>query len=166
MDTTPVYELRERLRAAAMAGTSLLSEDFRLKRAYKAFVPLETASPVFVKIGQIIKTLLSPECQNPQGALLDAISLTDAVLCTLGAVEIAGEIEQADVPCAAENTGCLIVNAPYSKLKALLEALTTPGGGHYGMVCELHENEPSLFGDYRVKYALVQTLGQMIFISV
>ena len=44
MDTTPIYELRARLRAAGIAGTSLLSEDFRLKRAYEAFKPLETAS--------------------------------------------------------------------------------------------------------------------------
>ena len=33
MDTTPIYELRERLRAAGIAGTNLLTEDFRLKRA-------------------------------------------------------------------------------------------------------------------------------------
>ena len=49
MNTEPIYELRERLRAAAMAGTSLLSEDFRLKRACEAFRPLEKASPVFAK---------------------------------------------------------------------------------------------------------------------
>ena len=71
MDTTPIYELRERLRAAAMAGTSLLSEDFRLRRAYEAFKPLETASPVFAKIGQLAEQLLSPDCPNVQGALLD-----------------------------------------------------------------------------------------------
>ena len=121
---------------------------------------MEKASPVFAKIGQLTEELLALECPNPQGALLDAITLADAVLCTLGAVEIAGEIEQAeDAPCAVENTGGLIVNAPYSKLKVLLEALTTPGGGRYGTVCELHENEPVLFGDYRVKCALVQALG-------
>ena len=29
MDMNPIYELRGRLRAAAIAGTGLLSEDFR-----------------------------------------------------------------------------------------------------------------------------------------
>lgn len=159
MDTTPIYELRERLRAAAMAGTNLLSEDFRLRRAYEAFQPLEKASPVFAKIGQLTGQLLSPECQNTQGALLDTITLADAVICTLGTVDVAGEIESAGVLNAGENAGSLIVNAPYSTLKELLEALTTSGGGHYGTVCDAHENHPELFKDYRVKYTLVQALG-------
>ncbi len=92
MDTTPIYELRERLRAAAMAGTSLLAEDFRLRRACEMFKPLAAASPVFAKIGQLTEQLLSPDISHPQGALLDAVSLTDAVICTLGAVDVAGEI--------------------------------------------------------------------------
>ena len=50
MDTTPIYELRARLRTVCIAGTSLLSEDFRLKRVYDAFKPLEGASPVFAKL--------------------------------------------------------------------------------------------------------------------
>ena len=88
MDTEPIYELRDRLRAAGIAGTNLLSEDFRLKRAFEAFKPLETASPVFAKIGQLAQQLLSPDCQNPQGALLDTMTLVDAVICTLGAVDV------------------------------------------------------------------------------
>ena len=46
MDTKPIYELRARLRAAAIAGASLLAEDFRLKRAAEAIKPLEASSPV------------------------------------------------------------------------------------------------------------------------
>ena len=120
MNTEPIYELRERLRAAAMAGTSLLSEDFRLKRAYEMFRPLEAASPVFAKVGQLTGKLTEPGCQNPQGALLDALSLVDAVLCTLGTVEVTGEIEFDGILRTEENAGSLIVNAPYSILKELL----------------------------------------------
>ena len=159
MNTEPIYELRDRLRAAAMAGTSLLSEDFRLKRAYEAFRPLEAASPVFAKVGQLTGQLLSPECQNMQGALLDTITLADAVICTLGTVDVAGEVESAGILDTEENAGSLVVNAPYSTLKELLEALTTSGGGHYGYVCDTHENHPELFKDYRVKHTLVQALG-------
>lgn len=159
MDTTPIYELRDRLRAAVMAGTSLLSEDFRLKRAYEAFKPLEAASPVFAKVGQLTAKLTEAECQNPQGALLDAITLADAVICTLGTVDMAGEVESAGVLNAEANADSLVVNAPYSTLKELLEALTTSGGGHYGYVCDTHENHPELFRDYRVKHTLVQALG-------
>lgn len=159
MDTTPIYELRERLRAAAMAGTNLLSEDFRLRRAYEAFAPLEKASPVFAKIGQLTGQLLSPECQNTQGALLDTITLTDAVICTLGTVDVTGEVECAGGLNTEANTGSLVVNAPYSTLKELLEALTTSGSGHYGYVCDAHKHNPELFRDYRVKHSLVQALG-------
>lgn len=159
MDTTPIYELRERLRAAAMAGTNLLSEDFRLKRAYEAFQPLETASPVFAKVGKLTGQLLSPDCQNPQGTLLEAITLADAVICTLGIVDVEGDIEPAGAADAGANAGSLIVNAPYSTLKDLLEALTTSGGGHYGYVCDVHDNHLELFQDYRVRYTLVHALG-------
>lgn len=51
MDVKPVYELRERLRAAVIAGANLLSEDFRLRRALEAFKPLEMASPSLRKWG-------------------------------------------------------------------------------------------------------------------
>ena len=142
MDTEPIYELRDRLRAAGIAGTNLLSEDFRLKRAFEAFKPLETASPVFAKIGQLAQQLLSPDCQNPQGALLDTMTLVDAVICTLGAVDVQGEIEPAETTITIQDAGSMIVNAPYSTLKELLEALTTSGSGHYGYVCDTRQNHP------------------------
>ncbi|MDE5823200.1 MAG: hypothetical protein K2H91_00730 [Lachnospiraceae bacterium] len=145
MNAEPIYDLRERLRAAAMAGTNLLSEDFRLKRAYEAFKPLETASPVFAKVGQLTEQLLTPDCQNVQGALLDTITLADAVICTLGKVDVSGEIESPGTINAEENTGSVMINAPYSALKGLLEALTTSGGGHYGYICDTHENNLNFF---------------------
>ena len=159
MDTTPIYELRERLRAAAIAGTDLLSEDFRLRRAYETFQSLETASPVFAKVGQMTERLLSPDCQSPQGALLDTISLVDAVVCTLAAAEGKGEVEPLDSISMCENAANRIVNAPCSKVKALIEALTTSGSGNYLFVRDMHTFNPEIFSDYRVRYAMVQALG-------
>ncbi len=155
MDTTPIYELRERLRAAAMAGTSLLAEDFRLRRVCETFKPLAAASPVFAKIGQLTEQLLSPDISHPQGALLDAVSLTDAVICTLGAVDVAGEIIPLEIAGSEETADAMIVNAPYSVLKELFEGLEGTGGACY----RIREEHPALFRDYRVKYALVQALG-------
>lgn len=155
MDTTPIYELRERLRAAAMAGTSLLAEDFRLRRACETFKPLASASPVFAKIGQLTEQLLSPDISHPQGVLLDAVSLTDAVICTLGAVDVAGEITPLENVSSEKTADTMIVNAPYSVLKELLEGLEGTGGASY----RIRDEHPALFRDYRVKYALVQALG-------
>lgn len=155
MDLTPLYELRERLKAGALAGTDLVSEDFRLKRAVEAFAPLEAASPVFAKVGQLAKAVITPECADRAGALLDAITLADAVICTQGAVAVQGEIE----PIAVQNWGTALTNAPYSVLSTLLDALTASGGGRYSFLLETHKQQPELFQDFRVKAAMVKALG-------
>ncbi|MCM1045211.1 MAG: hypothetical protein NC417_06850 [Candidatus Gastranaerophilales bacterium] len=155
MDISPLYELRARLRAAMIAGAGLLSEDFRLRRAAESFAPLEKASPIFAKIGQLTAALLSPETEDKEDALLDAITLTDAVLCTQGTVSVEGEIE----PIACSGWGSVVTNAPYSVVKTLTESLTTSGSGHYSYVEEIHRDHPELFKDYRVKAAMIQALG-------
>lgn len=156
MDTKPIYELRARLRAAAIAGASLLAEDFRLKRAAEAIKPLEASSPVFAKIGQMVNQLLSPDNANPTSTLLESITLVDAVICTLGNVDVKGEIESLEVP---KNNEEFVVNAPYSVLKNLTDALTTTGSGHYNLALEIRQNNLEAFQDYRVKYVLVQGLN-------
>ena len=160
MDITPIYDLRSRLRAAMIAGTNLLSEDFRLKRAVEAVAPLEQASPVFARIGQLSRALIDPDHGDKEGALLDTVTLVDAVLCTQGAVIAGGrsaEIEITKLP--GSGCGKVVTNAPYSVVSALTEALTSSGSGHFSFVTETHENRPELFSDYRVKAALVQALG-------
>ena len=152
MDIAPVYEPRTRLRAAMIAGTNLLSEDFRLKKAAESFSALSAASPVFAKINAMTEKLLSdnsPEC------LLDTITLVDAVITTLGTAEVKGEL--GDLP---DNGGSsVIVNAPYSQLSSVLDALTSSGGGQYNTILTARNETPGLFNDYRVKPALVKGLG-------
>lgn len=156
MDITPIYNLQTRLRATAIAGVNLLQEDFRLKRAAEELKPLEGASPVFAKLGQQMALLLSADCPNPATTLLDTIALADAVICTLGKVEVQSE---PDVLETGQSSNRLIVNAPCSQAKGLIEALTTSGSGNYAFVRDLHETNPEIFKDYRIKYALVQALG-------
>ena len=159
MDVKPVYELRERLRSAMLAGVNLLSEDFRLRRALEALKPLEAASPVFAKAGQLTAQLLSPDCPCPQFALLEAVTLLDAVICTLAAVEVEGKVEAAGLASAAGHLGSVMVPAPCSLVKELIEALTTSGSGHYAYVENLYETKSWIFKDYRVKHAMVKALG-------
>lgn len=155
MDISPLYELRARLRAAMIAGTGLLSEDFRLKRAVEAFAPLEQASPIFAKIGQLAGALLSPDSADKEDILLDAITLADAVLCTQGTVAVEGKVE----PIVVNGWGSAVTNAPYSVVKTLTESLLNSGSGHYSYVVETHRDRPELFKDYRVKAAMIQALG-------
>ncbi len=174
MDITPIYELRDRLRTAMIAGTNLLAEDFRLKRAVEALAPLEKAAPVFAKVGELGRKLIAPDDggkDGKEGLLLDAITLTDALCCTQGAVGVSGEMEPvlaADMACPQGNAsgaeeksgrGMVLSNVPYSTLKPLREALTTSGSGHYSFVTECHRNNPELFKDYRVRAAMLRALG-------
>ena len=49
MNLRPLYDVKERLEQAAIAGVGLLAEDFRLSRAAEQLKPLAGASPVFGK---------------------------------------------------------------------------------------------------------------------
>ncbi len=152
MDITPIYELKSRLRAAAIAGTNLLSEDFRLKKAAESFSALAGSSPVFAKINEMTGKLL--ESGRPED-LLDTITLVDAVITTLATVGTSEEIEAIEI---AEKTGA-VVNAPYSQLSPLLEALTSKGSGNYNTFLTIRDNFPELMNDYRVKPVLVKGLN-------
>lgn len=152
MDITPIYELKTRLRAAAIAGTNLISEDFRLKKAAENFAPLSSASPVFAKINEMTGKLLSDS--SPEN-LLETITLVDAVITTLGVVGVPGEPQPLDI----RGNSAAIVNAPYSQLSSVIEALTTSGSGNYNTVATARDEHSELFNDYRVKPALVKGLG-------
>ena len=65
MNLQALYDLKERLEHAAIAGTSLLQEDFRLRRAVEALAPLAKANPVLEKIRA-----------NPQIADIPVVFLT------------------------------------------------------------------------------------------
>lgn len=155
MDITPLYELKDRLRAAMIAGTSLLSEDFRLKKTAENFSKLESASPVFKKIGEHTDALLSDNCPDKPAALLDTITLVDSVICAMGNTEVTGDI--AEIPLT--ETGSAIADAPYSRISPLINALTKSGSGNYETITTAWCDTPELFRDYRVKPALIKGLG-------
>ncbi|MDE6733780.1 MAG: HEAT repeat domain-containing protein [Oscillospiraceae bacterium] len=152
MDITPIYDLKSRLRAAAVAGTSLLSEDFRLKKAAEGFEPLAKSSPVFAKISEMTGKLLSEP--SPEG-LIDTITLVDAVITTLGTTDVPEKLE----PIETTGNSAAVVNAPYSLLSPLFDALTTSGSGNYNTFLDIRDNHPELLNDYRVKPALIKGLS-------
>lgn len=155
MDLKPFYELRERLKSGAVAGAGLAAEDFRLARAAEEMAPLAAASPVFGKLAALVRHLLSEECTDRAGALLDAVTLADAVLCTQGAVAPEGEVR----PLTPIGGAMAAANVPYSVLAPLLEALTSSGSGKYSFVINTHKEQPELFKNYRVQAAMVDALG-------
>lgn len=152
MDITPIYELRMRLRAAMIAGTNLLSEDFRLKKVVENFASLSVASPVFEKINELSAKLLSDG--SPE-TLLEMITLVDAVITTLSTTDITEELENILI----EGNNAVIVNAPYSQLSPITDALTKGGNNCFTVINNACDETPELFKDYRVIPALVTGLS-------
>ena len=93
MDLQPLYDVKSRLEQAAIAGTGLLAEDFRLRRAGEELKPLAAVSPVFGKIHQGLAGLLAAPRAEQGGLLLDLLALTDAVVYTQGVSRADGALE-------------------------------------------------------------------------
>lgn len=181
MNLNPVYELKNRLEMAAIAGVNLISEDFRLRRAVEAMAPFAAASPVFKKIYLLAQSLISPECKDRPGTLLDALALVDAVCTTQGTLIAGGELlpmkadapDRTSRPDAADASGMAsgpdaagpagdtveIKNVPYSVMAPVVEAFEGTGGGRYAVIRDAHEANPALFDDYRIEYRMVRALG-------
>lgn len=156
MDINAVYELRERLKTAAVAGTGLVGEDFRLRRAVEQMAPLSKASPVFKRICQMAERVIAPDCEDRAEAVLDTLSLVDAVLCTQGGLLKEGTWRAIDRPNGEER---VFTQIPYSRMAPVLEAFKGTGGGRYAVLRDARQEQPEIFKDYRIKNLMVKALG-------
>ena len=143
MNLQPLYDVKERLEQAAIAGAGLLGEDFRLQRAAEQLKPLAGASPVFGKIDAGLTQLLSAPAGERSGRLLDLLALVDAVVYTQGKTGAPGEM----VPLPVG--GGQYQELSYGQLSPLLTALTTTGGGRMEIIKSAWEDNPELFSDFR-----------------
>ncbi|MBR4373758.1 MAG: hypothetical protein IKO57_11000 [Treponema sp.] len=79
MNLTPLCDLKERIENIIFAGTTAIKDDFKLKKAYEAFAPLASASPVFAKINDGMQKVFESDSESLNENLLDVLSLVDAV---------------------------------------------------------------------------------------
>lgn len=153
MNLQALYDLKERLEHAAIAGTSLLQEDFRIRRAVETLAPLAKANPVLEKIrAGTIALLNAPEAERSI-KLLDVLSLVDAVVYTQGTTNISGEM----IP-PEQGTGCY-VQVSYGQLQPLLTALNGSGSGRTSLIRECWIQHPDYFTDFRVVPSVVGAIG-------
>lgn len=154
MELKGIYELHDRLEAAAVAGVKLAGEDFRLKRAIEGIAPLAEASPVIQKLFRMAMDTVSPDCKDRAGSLLDTLALSQALLCTQAGFGTEEETEDMEifprpyVPCR-----------PYSIVHSLEAALTQPGSGRYSVVAAAVKQNPRDLEDYRLQGAMVTALS-------
>lgn len=153
MDLQALYDLKERLEHAAIAGTGLLQEDFRLKRTAEALSPLAAASPVFAKITSATQSLLAAPAEERGKKLLDVLSLVNAVVYTQGTVNVTGELEPMQPGSGT------YVQASYGQLQPLISALRGTGSGRLAQIRTAWETHPEYFRDFRVLPDVIGTLG-------
>lgn len=153
MNLQALYDLKERLEYAAIAGTGLMQEDFRLRRAVEAMGPLAGVNPVFGKIGAAAKALLNAPQEERNTRLLDVLSLVDAVVYTQGVSNISGDMVPAEPGMGS------YAEVPYSELQPLLTALSGSGSGRTALVQKCWEEHPAYFSDFRVLPRVVKALG-------
>ena len=156
MNLHVVYELRDRLKTAAVAGTGLLEEDFRLRKAVEQMAPLAKASPVFGRIYEMAKNTIGPDCDNRADMVLDTLALVDAVLCTQGSLLKEGEWKA--LPGGTVKGG-ICANIPYSQMAPVLNAFQGTGSGRYAVIRDAHEEKPEIFHDFRIKNLCIKALG-------
>lgn len=161
MNLEALYELRDRLEDSAIAGLGLLGEDFRLKRAVDKIEAYTNINPVFKQIYSMSLKLLEGGKDGSEAAsqLLDTLALLDALLCTQGSLYTQDEKDSIVEIDTSLNSGEVFKQLPYSRLKPVIEAFSSQGGGRYAVISEAYKNEPEIFEDFRMKYWLIYALG-------
>lgn len=154
MAITVLNELQQRLHAVAIAGTGVIAEDFRLKKAIAQIEAMTAQSPVFAKIHQTAAPLADAGTPEKEMVLLDAVTLLDAVVCTQGDYKIEGEVQ----PIALNGAGVL-KQCRYRELEPLRTALTTTGSGRYEVISSAFQNREPALSDFRLRRALVAALA-------
>lgn len=156
MNLESLFELRSRLENVAIAGLSIIGEDFRLRRAIDSLQTYTKVAPVFEQIYEKSLSLAEERSEDPSGTILDTLALIDAVLTTQGKTFEGGEIETTALQEGGEE---IYKKIPYSKIKPVLEALTTTGSGRYAILSEAYENDKEIFEDYRIQSKMIAALG-------
>ena len=154
MNLQTLLDLKKQLDRLAIAGTSLLADDFRLPKSLEALAPLAAASPVFAKISEGLKNLLEAPPENRNFILLDLLALVNAVVYTQGSFGCVGEITEQKIEPGQ------YLELSYTKLKEILDPITGKGSGRFVPIQELWNNCPEYFADYRVISRLINALDE------
>ena len=152
MNLDILYKLREQLKNSIITGSSLIKEDFRLKKATEDMAALSKLAPVFAQIEK--QALDLPICDNPGEKALDLLALIDAVLETQ-----AGIYENKELSDIEGGSGKLLKNYSYKMLEPVITALTTTGSGRYDILVNARKDTPEIFLDYRVFPKYIEGLG-------
>ncbi|HMK47966.1 MAG TPA: tetratricopeptide repeat protein [Methanocella sp.] len=134
MSVSIVNDVQIEVRRLAVAGSDVAVGDNRMKRLAPDIRKIGGTLPVFARLAGSIESLTNPEAGGSAGNLLEAATLTNALLYTQGVFGVEGELV---VP---ENPGPdLPTSASYRTISRVKEAMDERGGARlelFRSVCE------------------------------
>lgn len=141
MNTSPFYELWDRLYDCASAGCMSISEDFRLKRAVENMAPLAEANKTFARLRDMCAKLFT----EPEPALLlaDCIALADALAVAQGSFQ---DNSETHFPSTLQYDVKYNMNASWRTMRSLWTAILTKSQH----LKDLDPHEYELLGDPRI----------------
>ncbi len=153
MDTRRLLELKTCLEEAAAAGTNLVPGDVRLRAAVEALAGSAASDPACAEICAEAMALLSADAAGRPAHLLDTLALLIGTLRESAQTDVPGEF------AALEAAGGSYEPIAYSRLKPVIEALTSSGSGRITILTEAWESHPEYFSDARVHPYIARALS-------
>lgn len=88
MNLESLYNLKERLENIVIAGTNLIDDDFKLKKAVEDMSSLASVNPVFAKIQTAANAIFTTEKENRNKQILSVLGTVYAVVKTQGTIGV------------------------------------------------------------------------------
>ena len=148
-----VYQVKDSLEAAVLAGSDAAGDDYRLFRATDALAPFAAKDPALARLYRSLRAAQKAGAAARPAKLLDALAMANAAVRALCPSDVPGELTPL-LPGEGQ-----YLAAPYSRLWPLIDALTGAGSGRLSVLEEALSNRSGDFGDVRVLPWVVRALG-------
>jgi HEAT repeats len=135
MSIPVLIQTYDEVRRLAIAGSVVAPGDFRLKKLAPQLIQAGQKVPVFARVGEAVARLVESSEKTSAMALLELISLVNAILYTQGETGVSGEltpIKTIELIRSKTQTSARV-------LKPLQEALTTTGSGRLEIIRDAFE---------------------------
>src|ERR1700722_15734702 len=92
MSIPVLIQTYDEVRRLAIAGSVVAPGDFRLKKLAPQLIQAGQKVPVFARVGEAVTRLVESNEKTSAAALLELISLMNAILYTQGETGVSGEL--------------------------------------------------------------------------
>jgi hypothetical protein len=144
-----LHELQDDLKRLMIAGSDLATGDISIKKKIPVLLKMGEKAPVFTRIAQFTKNLVSGK-EPTSEHLLELSTLLSSIMYTMGKTGRDGDLVVGETICEFPT------DISYLTLKPIIEALTTKGSGR-GEIIEQAYHSGKIY-DLRLIYPLIAAL--------